>query len=262
MELRSRTDGPPGLPGRFAGLLSGRHPAAVFFAALFTAFAVLALISVLAGLLVTDVLLTERSIATADRDVVDELVSERTSFLTDLSAAGSFIGGAPLLPILAGLVALVAAVKRHWLVAGFAVFALAVESATYRVTSMLVPRERPDVKRLEDLPADASFPSGHTAASIAVYVGFVLLLVSRLRSRGARFAVVGAALLVPAIVALSRMYRGMHHPLDVAGGVLVGFGALLVLLFACRAASWAAQAHRAPASTRADRSPRHAHPVA
>jgi membrane-associated phospholipid phosphatase len=33
----------------------------------------------------------------------------------------------------------------------------------------------------------------------------------------------------------------MHHPLDVAGGVLVGIGAILVLLFACRAAGAAAE---------------------
>ena len=45
-------------------------------------------------------------------------------------------------------------------------------------------------------------------------------------------------------VALSRMYRGMHHPLDVAGGVLVGIGAVLVVLFACRAAGAAADARR------------------
>jgi membrane-associated phospholipid phosphatase len=32
------------------------------------------------------------------------------------------------------------------------------------------------------------------------------------------------------------MYRGMHHPLDVAGGVVVGIAALIVLVFACRAA--------------------------
>ncbi len=41
----------------------------------------------------------------------------------------------------------------------------------------------------------------------------------------------GAVLLVT-FVALSRMYRGMHHPLDVAGGVLVGIGAILLLLYA------------------------------
>ena len=27
-------------------------------------------------------------------------------------------------------------------------------------------------------------------------------------------------------VAFSRMYRGMHHPLDVAGGVIIGIGAI------------------------------------
>ena len=42
------------------------------------------------------------------------------------------------------------------------------------------------------------------------------------------------------------MYRGMHHPLDVGAGALIGIGAVLVLLFACRAAGVAALAH-APA---------------
>jgi membrane-associated phospholipid phosphatase len=55
-------------------------------------------------------------------------------------------------------------------------------------------------------------------------------------------------------VALARMYRGMHHPLDVAGGLIIGIGALLVLLFACRAAGVAQEAR----SSRAARSaPRH-----
>jgi membrane-associated phospholipid phosphatase len=37
----------------------------------------------------------------------------------------------------------------------------------------------------------------------------------------------------------------MHHPLDVAGGVVVGIGALVVLLFACRAAAIASEARAA-----------------
>jgi membrane-associated phospholipid phosphatase len=51
-------------------------------------------------------------------------------------------------------------------------------------------------------------------------------------------------------VALSRMYRGMHHPLDVAGGVIIGIGAILLLLFACRAAGAAAEARAAKAARR------------
>jgi membrane-associated phospholipid phosphatase len=130
---------------------------------------------------------------------------------------------------------------------------LAVESATYRVTSLVVPRERPEVTRLDNLPANDSFPSGHTAASVAVYVGLALLITSRFHHRGVRLLAWGVAILVPVCVAFARMYRGMHHPLDVAGGLILGSGALLVILFACRAAGVAHQAHRPQRSASASR---------
>lgn len=244
--LDARRGGPA---ERFAGLLRGWHPVAVFFAALLAGFALLGLVSIALGLLVTDVLVTSGGLGGTDEHVVQSIVAERTPFLTDVSAVGSTVGGAPLLPILVGLVALACAVMRRWLIAAFAVFVLVVESATYRVTSLAVPRERPDVRRLEDLPVDASYPSGHTAAAIAVYVGLVLLLTSRFRSRGVRLAAWALAVLLPVFVAAARMYRGMHHPLDVAGGLVVGIGALLVLLFACRAVG-VAEAARSPSAAR------------
>jgi undecaprenyl-diphosphatase len=231
--LRARAGGPA---ERFAGFLGRRHPAAVFFAALFAGFALLAGVSLLLGLFVTDVLLRAGGVGRADESVIESIVADRTPFLTDASVVGSTVGGAPLLPILVGLIAIVCGVLRRWRIAAFAVFVLVVESATYRVTSLLVPRHRPTVKRLEDLPVDASYPSGHTAAAIAVYAGFVLLLTSAIPNRGLRFAAWAAAVVIPIFVAMSRMYRGMHHPLDVAGGLVIGIGALLVLLFACRAA--------------------------
>ena len=231
--LGARAGGPA---ERFAGRLRGRHPAAVFFAALLTGFAALALISIALGLVVTDVLLDVGGLRRADNSFVSSLVEERTPALTDTSEVFSTIGGAPLLPILVGVVALVAAVLRQWLVAAFAVFALIVESATYRVTSLAVPRDRPHVHRLEDLPADASYPSGHTAAAIAVYAGLVLLLTSRFPTRALRVGAWALAIAIPVLVAFARMYRGMHHPLDTAGGLVIGIGALLVLLFATRAA--------------------------
>ncbi len=155
-------------------------------------------------------------------------------------ASDSAVGGAPVLPILVALIAIVFAIQRRWRIAAFAVFVLVVESATYRVTSLVVPRDRPHVHRLEDLPANASYPSGHTAASIAVYAGLVLLLTSAIPNRKLRIAAWVMAIVLPLFVAFSRMYRGMHHPLDVAGGALVGVGAVVVLLFACRAAEAAA----------------------
>jgi membrane-associated phospholipid phosphatase len=237
--LRARPGGPA---ERFARSVGLRHPAAVFFVALLSAFVVLAATSLLLALFVTDVLVHAGGVGRADESAIESIVAERTPFLTDASAVGSTVGGAPVLPIIVGLVGLVCAFLRKWRIAAFAVFVLVVESATYRVTSLLVPRDRPSVRRLEDLPVDASYPSGHTAAAIAVYAGLVLLLTSVIRSRPLRYAAWTLAILIPVFVAMSRMYRGMHHPLDVAGGVLLGIGALLALLFACRAAEAAVHA--------------------
>jgi membrane-associated phospholipid phosphatase len=49
------------------------------------------------------------------------------------------------------------------------------------------------------------------------------------------------AALIPVFVAFSRMYRGMHHPLDVAGGALLGIAALSALVLISRAARSAAR---------------------
>lgn len=250
--LRARSGG---AAERFAGLLGRRHPAAVFFAALLAGFAVLAGLSLLLGLFVTDVLLHVGGVSGADESAIESIVRDRTPLLTDASAVGSAVGGAPVLPILVALIALVCAVLRKWRIAAFAAFVLVVESATYRVTSLLVPRHRPTVQRLEDLPVNASYPSGHTAASIAVYSGLVLLLTSAIPSRRLRVVAWLAAIVLPIFVASSRMYRGMHHPLDAAAGALIGIGAVMVLLFACRAAGVAALAH-APGRTRARSSSR------
>jgi len=211
----------------------------VFFAAALSGMAALLAVSIALGLLVTDVLVTGNG--GPDNQFVRTLADHRSGLETDLSAIGSTIGGAPVLPIIVGLVAIVAAILRHWRIAAFAVFVLALESATYRITSMVVPRDRPHVQRLEDLPADASFPSGHTAASIAVYAGLVLLLTSRIRDSRVRIVAWILAMALPVFVAMSRMYRGMHHPLDVMGGAIIGVSAICILVFACRAGGVAAE---------------------
>ena len=47
-----------------------------------------------------------------------------------------------------------------------------------------------------------------------------------------------------AFVAVSRMYRGMHHPLDVAGGIAVGIAAVIMVVFVSRTAGAAAKARK------------------
>jgi undecaprenyl-diphosphatase len=239
---------PGGAAERFAGALGSHHPALVFALALLGGFLLLAAASILLALLVVHVLVSGDGLGLAgtDESFNETLAHNRTGTLTTISEIGSQVGGAPVLPIIVGVIAIVCAALRRWRVAAFAVFVLAAESATYRLTSIVVPRDRPSVHRLEDLPVDASYPSGHTAASVAVYSGLVLLLTTRFTSSLSKALAWAGAILLTTFVALSRMYQGMHHPLDVAGGVLVGIGAILLLLFACRAAGAAAERRSRP----------------
>ena len=239
---------PGGAAERFAGALGSHHPVLVFTLALVGGFLLLAAASILLALLVVHVLVPGSGLGLAgtDESFNVTLAHERTGTLTTISEIGSQVGGAPVLPIIVGVIGIVCAVLRRWRIAAFAVFVLAAESATYRLTSIVVPRDRPSVHRLEDLPVDASYPSGHTAASIAVYSGLVLLLTHRFTSSLSKALAWTAAILLTTFVALSRMYQGMHHPLDVAGGVLVGIGAILLLLFACRAAGATAEGRSRP----------------
>ena len=71
------------------------------------------------------------------------------------------------------------------------------------------------VELLTAPPADASFPSGHTAASFAA--------VFALRASGSPLW--KPALVLAAGIAFSRLYLYVHWPTDVLGGILVGAAA-------------------------------------
>ena len=236
--LRARKGGPA---ERLAHRVGRLHPAIVFALVMLAGLAAIAVVSIGLGLLVTRVVEHAWGIGAADEHFNVWLAAHRTSSRTEASLIGSIVAGGVVLPIVVGSIAIVCAALRKWRIAAFGVFALAVESGTYRATTLVVHSHRPRVVRLENLPVNASYPSGHTAAAIAVYGGIVLLLASRFTNRVFQASAWTFALAMVTFVAASRMYRGMHHPLDVAGGVVVGIAALIVLVFACRTAGAAAE---------------------
>lgn len=100
--------------------------------------------------------------------------------------------------------------------------ALALETACFVGSAALVRRPRPrGVWRPEQPHATSSFPSGHTAASVALHTTLADLL-DRNGVRGAR--VLGPVLryAIPGAIAFSRIYRGQHHISDTVAGVLLG----------------------------------------
>ena len=225
---------PSSIPESIGETLPAWHPAAIFGAGLLACYLALAATTTVVGLAFTQWIVPIDGFESADARPVQWMADHRTPFLDALSLAGSEISGGLVIPALVGAIVIVSALRRRWLLAGFVLAAILIESATYRTTVFFVDRTRPPVERLEGLPVDASFPSGHVAASIAVYSGLALLLTSRMSSTRAKALVWAVALAIPPIVAVSRMYRGMHHPLDTLVGVLMGIAALTLALLLAR----------------------------
>ncbi|KGM15163.1 hypothetical protein N867_11190, partial [Actinotalea fermentans ATCC 43279 = JCM 9966 = DSM 3133] len=147
---------------------------------------------------------------------------ERTPLLNQLTAIWSAVGNTEV--IIAGCLLVIALVwwrTRQWWVAVIPGIAVAVQAAVFMLSALVVGRERPDVELLDEAPPTSGFPSGHAGASVAFYVSLALLA-RRIRRRWLRYLVTTLCVLVPALVAYARLYRGMHHATDVGVGVLNG----------------------------------------
>jgi undecaprenyl-diphosphatase len=94
------------------------------------------------------------------------------------------------------------------------------ELTLFLCAAAAVGRPRPPVEQLDGPMPTSSFPSGHIAATMCLWIAIAVVVMGRVSHR-VRWLAVTLAVIMPAGVALSRMYRGMHHPSDLLGaGIL------------------------------------------
>jgi membrane-associated phospholipid phosphatase len=191
------------------------------------------------GLLMTQ-LLANGPVGRADESATRWLAEHRDGaldFATNVLSRSADTAGAVAI---ATLVAIILARRRRWHDVGVLVVGLAFELLTFLAVNFLIDRPRPAVPKLGSVPSTSSFPSGHCAAALVIYAS-VAIFVSAGGGRPAiRVLAWAGALIMPLAVGFSRVYRGMHHPLDVAAGLAMGAAVLVVVLAAFRAADVAA----------------------
>ena len=111
------------------------------------------------------------------------------------------------------------AVTRHWRPVIFIATVMAGELAAFLTAAAVVKRIRPDVSRLDHALPTSAYPSGHEAATCCLYVAVAILVIGHARGWW-RWLFLVPAIVMPVAVAISRMYRGEHHPTDILGSLL------------------------------------------
>jgi membrane-associated phospholipid phosphatase len=219
---------------------SGRYPRLTAAASvLAVGYVVVAGTMLALGLLVTK-LLANGPVGRADESATRWLSQHRDGVLdfatSVLSRSADTVGAIAV----ALLVVIVLARRRHWHEVGVLVAGLALELLTFLAVNFLVDRPRPAVPKLGSVPSTSSFPSGHCAAALVIYASIAIFVSANGGRRAMRALAWAGALIMPLAVGFARVYRGMHHPLDVAAGLVMGAAVLAVALAAFRAADVAA----------------------
>ncbi|WP_328476575.1 phosphatase PAP2 family protein [Actinoplanes sp. NBC_00393] len=166
---------------------------------------------------------------TIEDSVNREFAGDRTETLDDISHLVSGVADTPrIIGVTAAAALVLWLVLRRWREPAFLCLAVTAQALVFYFTTKAIDRPRPAVQRLDESPPTSSFPSGHTSAAVALYLGLAVLLAGLARHTWLK-ALCWALILVPLGVAMARMYRGMHHPSDVVAAFINGTTCVIVM---------------------------------
>ncbi|HWH17547.1 MAG TPA: phosphatase PAP2 family protein [Allosphingosinicella sp.] len=150
----------------------------------------------------------------ADRHILNLLYAGGRPGLAAAAALVTQMGGWALLTLFTALAASYLLLRRRVREALLLIAIVLGGRLMVDLQKYLTARLRPELDHLVEVHS-LSFPSGHAANSMIVYLAIALLLAPRPLA-------IAAALLLSLVVGLSRIVLGVHWPSDVAGGWAFG----------------------------------------
>ena len=213
LEPEARPDLEPARPEPAA---SPRHPVRVA-AGVVVAWVIILGVIVGAGKLITK---DGNGNVLGDRTIPHWFAAHRTPGWTHWSLIFSTLGATEAILIVALATCVVfLAVTRRWRQVVFIATLMFGELGAFLAAAAVVKRPRPDVTHLDHHLPTSAYPSGHEAATCCLYAAVAILVIGHARGWW-RWLFLIPAIVMPVLVALSRMYRGEHHPTDILGSLL------------------------------------------
>ena len=111
------------------------------------------------------------------------------------------------------------AVTRRWRPVVYLATVMFGELAAFLAAAAVVKRPRPYVTHMDQHLPTSAYPSGHMAATCCLYIAIAILVIGHARGWW-RWLFLVPAIVMPVLIALSRMYRGEHHPTDILGSMI------------------------------------------
>ena len=155
-----------------------------------------------------------------DKAIPRWFAAHRTPSWTHWSLVFTTLGATTAILIVSVITSVVfLAVTRSWRPVIFLAVVMFGELAAFLAAAAVVKRPRPDVTHMDTHLPTSAFPSGHVAATTCLYVAIAILVIGTARGWW-RYLFLIPAVAMPVLVALSRIYRGEHHPTDVLASLL------------------------------------------
>ncbi|NMM82924.1 hypothetical protein B2J88_00825 [Rhodococcus sp. SRB_17] len=156
-----------------------------------------------------------------DGPTTDWMVAHRSSGLNHVAVAVTDLGS----PIATAVLGIAAGAFLSWrarsVIPGIAVIGtVGAAAVASTVLKAIVGRERPPTATQVLLETDHSFPSGHVTGTAAL-IGIIVLVVATQYTPAVKRLLMLLTVVVTVIVALTRVYLGVHWLTDVIAGAVL-----------------------------------------
>jgi membrane-associated phospholipid phosphatase len=166
---------------------------------------------------------------TVEDGINRDLAGGRNGAGNGVSGFFSTLASTPvIIAVTAGVAIILRFTLHRWREPLFLCAAVSAQAIVFFFATLAIDRSRPNVSHMDKSPPTSSFPSGHTSAAFALYVGLALVLATLIQRTWLK-VLCWVLVLVPVSVAIARMYRGMHHPSDVTASFLNGAACVWIM---------------------------------
>ncbi|MGD9538052.1 MAG: VTT domain-containing protein [Alphaproteobacteria bacterium] len=170
-------------------------------------------------------------IADANTAMLDAINGLRNPWADDIMVVLAAFGETPVILTMSAAVLAALLLRRAWLVSTYWALAIAIAFAS---TSLIGLVAEANAAEGVGLAVQRALPVGHAAISVTILGYFGILATHRVRNVGLKLAGFAAAFGFISLLSIAQLYVGQLYVSGLAGGILIGIAALLILT----AATW------------------------